>query len=369
MPRRTILIDKPPIFGGRPVLRCLASLLLAGLITGAAIADEAPPATVSRPMAPFTWTVSRPNPDFPSRAPVVHRLVGSVHLLPESAYPLPSGLQAAYADTSGLILETDPSALEEPEFQRRFLEAARAPNGLKASVEPALYEQLQQRVAQLQLPAVAAACEPFRAWFCALSLELSRLQSQGVSGELGLDRHFYARALRDERSVRWLEEPDTQLAIFTTMNDAQSAQFLAATLQGMGESGGDPVELVRQWRSDDQAAMERTVAEMKRAYPDPYERILGARNRAWLPRLEALFGESKPLLVVVGAAHLLGPDGLPAQLAAHGWTVRPATGSEPAPVPAPPQPPVQDFSAGTEASASSGTGLGAAQAAATMPIS
>ncbi|WP_299692930.1 TraB/GumN family protein [Hydrocarboniphaga sp.] len=340
---------------GAVIRRCAASLLLAWAAAIPAIADEAPasppaatppaaaapsvtPAPVMVPAAPFTWTVYRQNADDPSRAPVIHRLVGSVHLLPESAYPLPSGLQAAYAETTGLILETDPSALEEPEFQKNFLEAARAPAGLKASIEPALYEQLQQRSAQLQMTAAVATCEPFRAWFCALSLELYRLQGQGVSGELGLDRHFYRAALRDERSVRWLEEPGTQLAIFTTMNDAQSAQFLAATLQGMGEPAGDPAELLRQWRSNDQPAMERSVTEMKRDYPDPYERILGARNRAWLPRLEALFGESKPLLVVVGAAHLLGPDGLPAQLAARGWTVTPVNATEAAPIRLPPKP-------------------------------
>lgn len=283
--------------------------------------------------APFTWTVHRPaDPQAPQRAGVIHRLVGSVHLLPASAYPLPTGLQAAYADTSGLILETDPSALEEPEFQQRFLEAARAPAGLGAAITPALYRELQQRAAQLQLPATF--CDVYRAWFCALSLELYRLQSQGVVGALGLDRHFYARALRDQRGVRWLEEPGQQMAIFTTMNDAQSQQFLAATLQGLGEAGGDPVELVRQWRDNDQPAMERVVADMRREYPEPYERLLAARNRAWLPQLEAMFGESRPLLVVVGAAHLLGPDGVPAQLAARGWVVTPVLGSEPAAAPA-----------------------------------
>ena len=330
----------PPI--AKPLsLRC--GLLLLWLLFGSsARAETAGPAEPPAPpvamvaSAPFTWSVQRAaDPQNPERAPVIHRLVGSVHLLPQSAYPLPSGLQAAYAETAGLVLETDPSALEEPEFQKSFLEAARAPAGLKGAIEPALYQQLQQRTAQLQLPGTF--CDAFRAWFCALSLELYQLQSQGVVGQFGLDRHFYARALRDGRGVRWLEEPGQQLAIFTTMNEAQSQQFLAATLQGMGEAGSDPVELVRQWRSNDQAAMEREVTDMRRQYPDPYDRLLAARNRAWLPRLEALFGESRAVMVVVGAAHLLGPDGLPAQLAAAGWIVTPIGGIEPAPpVQAPP---------------------------------
>jgi len=338
----------PPIAkprGSRCVLPLLLMLLLmpgppawAQPAAGAAAAPGAPPVAPLIASAPFTWTVQRPaDPQNPERAPVVHRLVGSVHLLPQSAYPLPSGLQAAYAETAGLILETDPSALEEPEFQKRFLEAARAPAGLRSTIEPVLYQQLLQRTAQLRLPETF--CDAFRAWFCALSVELYQLQSHGVSGQLGLDRHFYARALRDERGVRWLEEPGQQLAIFSTMNDAQSQQFLAATLQGMGEIGGDPVELVHQWRNNDQAAMERVVTDMRRQYPEPYERLLASRNRAWVPRLEALFGESRPLMVVVGAAHLLGLDGVPTRLTARGWIVTPLMGTEPAPsVAAPPLP-------------------------------
>lgn len=289
-------------------------------VPGAASSAEAAAAT------PFSWTVQRA-PDLAAaeqdatRAPVVHQLVGSVHLLPSSAYPLPPGLDQAYARTSALVLETDLAALQEPAFQQQFLQRAQAPGGLRAIVEPALYQRLQQRTAALALP--DGYCDAFRAWFCALSLELFELQQAGVDGDFGLDQHYFQRALRDQRSVRWLEEPGQQLALFTTMSDVQSQQFLAATLQGLGEDGADPNELLRQWRLNDQPAMARNVVDLKRRYPDVYDRLLAARNRAWLARLDAMLGESRPLLIVVGAAHLVGPDSVPALLAAQGWIVTP----------------------------------------------
>ena len=41
-----------------------------------------------------------------------------------------------------------------------------------------------------------------------------------------------------------------------------------------------------------------------------YQRLLVDRNRNWLPKIEALFARPGRAFVVVGAAHLVGPDGL-----------------------------------------------------------
>ena len=42
--------------------------------------------------------------------------------------------------------------------------------------------------------------------------------------------------------------------------------------------------------------------------------MLGARNRKWLPKIEALLEEDRDYLVVVGALHFVGRDGLLALL-------------------------------------------------------
>ena len=52
-----------------------------------------------------------------------------------------------------------------------------------------------------------------------------------------------------------------------------------------------------------------------------YQRLLVDRNKAWLPKIEALFSRSGHAIVVVGAAHLVGPDGVVAMLKAKGYTV------------------------------------------------
>jgi uncharacterized protein YbaP (TraB family) len=52
-----------------------------------------------------------------------------------------------------------------------------------------------------------------------------------------------------------------------------------------------------------------------------YQRLLVERNKDWMPKIEALFSRKGRAFVVVGAAHLVGPDGLLAQLKAKGYAI------------------------------------------------
>ncbi|MDZ4079269.1 TraB/GumN family protein [Hydrocarboniphaga sp.] len=289
---------------------------------GEAWALTAPPPPVDP--APFSWIVE----SAPDGKPVRHYLIGSVHVLPESAYPLPQGLEQAYANAEGLVLETDPAVLQEADFQKRMLDAARAPAGLKSTIPPELYTQLQQRARAAKLPMTL--CDPFKAWFCALSLELFSLQTQGISGDFGLDRYFYERSVNDDRPVSWLESPESQLSLFTQMGDPLSAQFLASTVAELGATDRSSTYLIKQWQNDDRAGMEQVVIEMKRDYPLTYEHLLGERNRAWIAPLEVLLRGPQTQLIVVGSAHLVGPDGVPALLEARGWKIKALTAEPPA---------------------------------------
>jgi uncharacterized protein YbaP (TraB family) len=49
--------------------------------------------------------------------------------------------------------------------------------------------------------------------------------------------------------------------------------------------------------------------------------MLVDRNKNWMPKIDQLLSRNGHSLVVVGAAHLVGPDGLLAMLRAKGYTV------------------------------------------------
>ena len=64
------------------------------------------------------------------------------------------------------------------------------------------------------------------------------------------------------------------------------------------------------WRTGNTTALDRMTHETMAKHPGVYAALLTDRNLRWMPQIEACLAKPKPCLVVVGAAHLVGPDGL-----------------------------------------------------------
>ena len=80
-------------------------------------------------------------------------------------------------------------------------------------------------------------------------------------------------------------------------------------------------KLIEAWRAGDVATVERIVLKDLQQETQLYQRLLVERNKNWMPKLEALFSRKRPAFVVVGAAHIVGPDGLLTMLKARGYTL------------------------------------------------
>jgi hypothetical protein len=52
-----------------------------------------------------------------------------------------------------------------------------------------------------------------------------------------------------------------------------------------------------------------------------YRRLLVDRNQNWMPQIEAMIENNDRPMIVVGAGHMPGSDGLIALLEARGYTV------------------------------------------------
>ena len=270
------------------------------------------------PAAPFLWEVQG--------ARARHYLLGSVHLLPPSSRPLPAAYDAAYAGTAALVVETDLAALTSPELQARMSELAREaqPGGLKGRVGKKLYGQVQRRAKELGIP-TEDFCATWRAWFCALTLELYPLQLAQFAPEFGIDNEFFNRAREDGRPVVPLETPAFQIELFAQMPDALAREMLAATLDEKTYESQTPEVLYRMWREGDVAQLAKVVERLRRSYPKLYARLLADRTRHWAGPLAERMNQEVPTLVIVGAAHLPGPDGLLALLKARGLEPAPVT--------------------------------------------
>lgn len=283
--------------------------------------------------APFLWQVKGKK--------TTHYLLGSMHLLPNSALPLPASLEQAYKQAQGVVFETDFATLADPNTQLAMLDDASAAQGLQALISPALYAQLKQRAAELQMP-LDTSCDPYKPWFCAMTLELFVFQKAGFTPDNGVDQQYYNRALQDGKPIHWLEDPAAHLALFTQMPHNMAQQYLSATLDEQTSAGESPQSLLKLWRTNDTAGLAKLVAELQTRHPQIYARLLSDRNREWLPRLGNLLDGDSSQLIITGAAHDVGPDGLPSLLRAVGYEVQlmmpPATTNTPKPVEPPAKP-------------------------------
>jgi uncharacterized protein YbaP (TraB family) len=248
-------------------------------------------------------------------------LIGSVHLLTKDFYPLNPALDAAYADSDLLVEEVDLGEMLEPEAQLRILTRGMLPAGrtLEQVLSPDTFALLKTRLAELKMP--IEPLQQFKPWSLALMLMSLTWTQAGFDADLGLDKHFYDRARADDRLIQGLETPEFQISRFDELTPPQQDKMLAQTLEELGTADDTVSVLAAAWKRGDVATVERVALEDLRADAEMYQRLLVDRNRAWIPKIEALFNRPGRALVVVGAAHLVGPDGLLRMLEARGFTI------------------------------------------------
>jgi hypothetical protein len=288
--------------------RRVTAACLAALLAFVALAETPRAAATS-----LLWKVSN------GRGTVY--LAGSIHMLTADYYPLNPVLTSAFGECDLLVEEIDFDAAQMTDAQLQMLVRGMLPaaQSLDAVISKDTYALVAARVKQLGLP-----IEPlrrFKPWALALTLLGMEWQGAGLDPDLGLDKHFYDLARARKVPVQALETIEYQISRFDEMTMPEQDRLLASTLKELDTQKGAVTELMDAWKRGDAATIERIVLADVRNEPRIYERLLVERNQMWLPQIEALFARPGRAFVVVGAAHLVGPDGLLALLEARGYTV------------------------------------------------
>lgn len=248
-------------------------------------------------------------------------LVGSVHLLSKDFYPLNSALESAYKDSNLLVEEVDLGEMAQPDAQFALLSRGMLPEGqtLDSVLSPATAALLNKHLGNFGVMGEMA--KKFKPWFAALTIESLAWVNAGFDPNLGLDKHFYDRAIADGKPVQGFETMAFQVGLFDDMPMNQQDRLLASTLKDIDTEQANMNKLIAAWRDGDAANVEQIVLADVKSDPAVYKRMLVDRNRTWMPKIEQLLARSGRALIVVGAAHLIGPDGLLSMLRAKGYAI------------------------------------------------
>jgi hypothetical protein len=247
-------------------------------------------------------------------------LAGSVHALTAEVYPLPAVYQRAF-DASGTLVE-------EIDLGDTGMLAA-APMMMAKGVyqdgrtfEKAVSKETAALVAaRLNGTIPAELLSPMKPWMVTLMLTAMQVQQAGLDTNLGLDKHFYDKAVAARKNVSGLETAESQIDRFDKMPEALQEQMLLSTLSDLDTQNGELKALLSAWQRGDAATVEKTLLRSFEGYPAAYTSLIVERNRNWMPQLDACLARSAPCFVIVGAAHLVGPDGLLTLLRKKGYKV------------------------------------------------
>ena len=301
----------------------LATALL--LLTGIVLADgpRAAATAAAKPPVPLLWKVSDADNSV--------YLLGSFHLLKPSDYPLSKDVDAALADAESLVFELPPEEMSSPALGMKMGQAALRGDGtqlnseLPASTIALLDSWLAANAAELQKAGMTPqVLQMFEPWFVGLMISITEMTKQGLDPKLGLDAHLAAEAAAAGKPTSGLETGAQQIAFLDGMGRKEQLQFLAEALSESKDARQETAKLHAAWRNGEANVLWQDMAvQMKKEYPDLYQRINVARNDAWVPKIEKRLAESSSddTLVVVGALHLLGTDGVVEKLRAKGYTV------------------------------------------------
>jgi len=291
--------------------RSRSALAIAVVMAAVAVANTAAqPRSATRS---FMWKATR-------QQGAVY-LVGSVHMLTKDFYPLAAPIEAGFKDSDLLVEEVDLAEMLAPDQQFSLLARGMLPAGqtLDKVVSPATMALVNARVGSLGMP--ASALQQFKPWFLAMTLMAVEWEKAGFDAALGLDKHFYDRAQTEGKTVQGLETTEYQISRFDGMAMTQQDRFLAESLKDLDAEKASVQKIADAWKAGDLPTLERLVLQDVKDDQFMYQRLLVERNRNWLPKIEALFARRGRAFIVVGAAHLVGPDGLIAMLKAKGARV------------------------------------------------
>jgi len=152
-------------------------------------------------------------------------------------------------------------------------------------------------------------------------LDQAQLAQLGFASDAGVDVQFARRAAVAHTPVIGLETVAGQFGLFAQLTPAEQRRYMSYTLAEQAHAGQEIDAIVTAWRTGDAATLERLLGEGASDFPELFQVLTTDRNRRWVQVIGKLLADDGDYLVVVGAMHLVGKDGLVALLQEQGYSV------------------------------------------------
>jgi uncharacterized protein YbaP (TraB family) len=246
-------------------------------------------------------------------------LLGSMHLL-RASEPVPEVMDDAYRDAKTLVMEIDMDDVDPLAGAQTTMRLGVLPAGetLSKQLTPDTAAKLAAYAQRLGIP--IAMLETFRPWLAAITLTQLQLMKLGLDPQSGIEQRMVIRAAADHKEILGLETVDEQLGMLANLSPKLQVEFLKQTLAEADQIETEIDKMIVAWRTGDTVALEKFLLDMNES-PEISRALVTDRNRSWMTRLDKMLNDKQDYLVIVGAMHLVGKDGLVELLKQRGFKV------------------------------------------------
>ncbi len=307
------------MFGNKVVHILLAFLLVAACAFATAAAQEeskteAAPGEQQFPESTSLWKVE-------TDTSIVY-LMGSIHLLKETDFPLHPKLMEAFDRAGTLILEAELDSAGTPGFQQYVLAKAVYDSGktLQTELGDSVYSLLKTEMLTLGL--ALDQMKQFEPWMVSLTFLGLKLQQLGFDPDFGVDKYFYEQAKAQGKTIGTLETLEYQIDVFDSFSPSSQRAMVLQTLAQANNIEKALDKIVLHWKTGDLEGLDATINKSFEGFPEIRDLLLTKRNHSWIPKIEAYIGSRGTHLIIMGVAHMSGEEGVLALLRRAGYGVR-----------------------------------------------
>lgn len=239
-------------------------------------------------------------------------LLGSIHAGDHNFYPLPQVFRDYWPQADGLVVEANILQPADVAIDR----SVPTSDTLLSKHDK---EALAGVAKQAQLPYQSLIHSP--PWLAAMSLQMAMASQAGLNPDQGIDVVLLQRAQEQQLPILELESISQQLALMENLPD-YGEDLLLSTIHDWNEMQSELSCLIAAWKAGDLQHL-LSLLESSQYSEITEDKLLFERNRDWASQLtnKASYQQGT-YLVVVGAMHLLGKQGLPALLEKQGFTLK-----------------------------------------------
>lgn len=291
-----------------------------------ALAQQGAPAAGSKATSPATaaptvaatpamWRVKGPHGTV--------YLFGSIHVMKPNVDWETAKVKAAFAGSDVLYVEVanlDDAAAAQP-LAMQFGTDMAHPLSTKISKDDLA---LLDAAAKSMGMAGESMLEPMQPWLVSTALQMLPMLKDGYDPQSGIDMKLLADAKAAQKTVKGFETMTDQVHLLADAPQEQQVELLHKELAELDKTAAEMNDMVVAWEHGDIDKIGKMENdELAAKYPVEYQRLVVDRNTKWAATLDGVLKDpaTGEVFVVVGAAHLAGPDSVIRMLEKDGWKV------------------------------------------------